>query len=94
MQSELNFSANTVADVGGGSMNAKTAPTPAASSANLITLRLNRSNSWRGLYFEQGGQPATLEQAVEQGFLVGREDAPAAMTLLQNFLNTCDESSC
>jgi hypothetical protein len=51
-----------------------------------IELKLDQSNSWRGLYFESNGQPVAIERAFSEGFTVNSNDAPATLTLLQQFL--------
>jgi len=46
---------------------------------NLPTLALDKSNAWR-IYFE--GDNLTVEHALQHGFVVSHEDAPAILTLI------------
>jgi hypothetical protein len=56
------------------------------------TLQMDQSNSWRGLYFtDENGQPVPLETALRYGFTVCPNDAPAILTMAQNFVQARDE---
>jgi hypothetical protein len=57
-----------------------------------ITIVLDRSTAYGGLYAEQNGVRVSLELALEQGFYLSREDAPAGLTLLENFVRNRDEN--
>jgi hypothetical protein len=59
----------------------------------MIALILDRSTAWAGLRFERDGVPVDLEAALAEGFAVSPDDAPCAMTLLRNFIETRDRES-
>ena len=55
-----------------------------------IILHLDRSTPWRGLHFERDNQPVTVADALREGFAVTPNDAPAALSLLENFIRVRD----
>lgn len=48
----------------------------------MITLDIEKSKAWGRLQLQENGRPVPVEQAIEKGFYIGRDDAPAALTLL------------
>lgn len=58
----------------------------------MNTLVLDRSRSERGLVLTgENSQQVDIEAALEEGFFVSRDDAPAILTLAQNFIRTKEE---
>jgi hypothetical protein len=58
---------------------------------NAITLHLDKSTAWRGLHFERDGKRVNAEEALTEGFTITPNDAPAAATLLEQFIQARDE---
>lgn len=56
-------------------------------------LHLDQSNSASGLRFEKNGRPCDIEDAFRDGFEVTPNDAPAVLSLAQQFLKTRDEGA-
>jgi hypothetical protein len=58
-------------------------------NASLITLHADLSNGWR-IALTRDGKAVNLEEALEQGFFVSREDANLVLSLLAKELITRD----
>jgi hypothetical protein len=52
---------------------------------NLPTLHVDESSPLTGICAKESGKPVALEDLFKRGFVVRPEDAPAVLTLVQNF---------
>jgi hypothetical protein len=52
------------------------------------TLQLDQSTTWHGLHFNRDGKTISMEEAFKDGFYVNQNDAPAVLSLIQNFVQT------
>ena len=56
---------------------------------NSPTLHLGQSTTWRGLHFaDENGNPIPIEEAFQRGFTITPNDAPAVLSLVQNYVQT------
>lgn len=55
-----------------------------------ITLQLDRSSTWSGLYFSRGDRRVSLDEALAEGFLIPPNDAAAIATLAIRFVEVRD----
>lgn len=55
-----------------------------------ITLHLDRSSAWRGLFFERDAKQVTVDDALREGFVISPDDAPCIATLAANFIEARD----